>query len=140
MIRLTANQFYLHLPMHKSGLQVLFSSLALLMARNAGLPSQSVMALVAIVISDWANTAYQPVRNLGDNQYSSNHSSSSLSLICPRQISEIPVHQPSAHLRLGHMDKITNHGVVQLIPIDHLAIQQSPFTPSDLPAPLLIHQ
>ena len=61
-------------------------------------------------------------------------------LVRPRQIPQIPIYQPPSHLRLTDMDQVTLHRVIQIATIHHLSVQQCPFTPSHLPAPLLIHK
>ncbi len=61
-------------------------------------------------------------------------------LVRPGQIPQIPIHQSPAHLRLRDMDEIPLHGVVQVIRVDHLPIQQTALAPPNLPAPLLVNE
>lgn len=64
----------------------------------------------------------------------------SVDLIRPGQISQIPIRQPSPHLRLTDMDQIPLKRIIKLIRIHHLPVQQSPLTPPHLPTPLFIYQ
>ena len=64
----------------------------------------------------------------------------SVDLIRPSQVPQIPIRQPSPHLRLTNMDQVPLERIIKLIRIHHLAIQQSPFTPPHLPTPLFVYQ
>ena len=58
--------------------------------------------------------------------------------IRPRHIPQIPIHQPAADLSLAHVDQIPLHGVVQVIRVDDVTIQQAALAPTDLAAALLV--
>jgi len=53
-------------------------------------------------------------------------------LVRPRQIPQIPVHQLSSDLRLGDLDHVPLHGVIEIARVDHIALQQTSLAVSHL--------
>lgn len=61
-------------------------------------------------------------------------------LIRPRQIPQIPFHQPPPDLGLTDMDQIAHDGVIELPAHDDLAVEQAALAPAHLPAALLVDE
>lgn len=61
-------------------------------------------------------------------------------LVSAGQVAQVPVDKLATDLSLRDVDKITLHGVVQVVGIDNLTIQKTVLRPADLAGALLVDQ